>query len=60
MLGYLAVRCCLAAFFAARGVAEIGWRIELLSWLAFAGYTIFIGLRWANSKILRRTQQTIE
>jgi len=48
MITYLAARLSLAIF----GIAEIGWRIEMLCWLAFAMYAIFVGGRWVVSKTL--------
>jgi hypothetical protein len=52
MLAYLIVRFGFAAgFLIAHGVAAIGWRVQLLSWLAFGVYTTVLCLRWALSKI---------
>jgi hypothetical protein len=51
MAAYLAVRFGFAALLMVHGVADIGWRIEVLSWLAFGVYAIVVFLRWVFSKI---------
>jgi hypothetical protein len=51
MVVYLATRFGFAVFLLAHGVAAIGWRIEVLSWLAFGVYMVAVCLRWALSKI---------
>jgi hypothetical protein len=60
MMVYLVTRFGFAVFLLAHGVAAIGWRIEVLSWLAFGVYTIVICLRWALSKthLLRAKAET--
>ena len=47
---YLATRFGFAVFLSAHGVAAIGWRIEVVSWLTFGVYLIVVCLRWAFSK----------
>lgn len=56
MAAYLAVRFGFAVLLTVHGVAQIGWRIEVLAWLAFGVYAIVVGLRWALTRArLRRT-----
>jgi len=47
---YLGARGGFAVFLPFGNVAQIGWRIEVLSWLAFAGYAIFLVSRWGFVK----------
>jgi len=51
MMAYLAARVGFGALLTVHGVAEIGWRVEVLSWLAFGVYASVVCLRWAFSKI---------
>jgi len=60
MMVYLATRFGFAVFLLAHGVAAVGWRIEVLSWLAFGVYMVVVCLRWALSKthLLRAKAET--
>ena len=47
---YLVVRLGFALLSTVPGVADIGWRVEVLFWIAFIVYLIAARLRWAVSK----------
>ena len=51
---YLVTRIGFAACLLVRGVAGIGWRVEVLSWMAFGVYAIVAGLCWLFSKARSR------
>jgi len=51
MITYLAVRFGLATLLVVPGVRDVGWRIEVIAWLAFGLYAIVLSSRWAFSKI---------
>jgi hypothetical protein len=50
MAAYIVVRFGFAAFLLVHGVAEIGWRVEVLAWWAFVVYGIVLALRWILSR----------
>lgn len=50
MIAYLAARLIFAFLLRAHGIANAGWRIEVLYWLGFGGYTVFCVVRWMLSK----------
>jgi hypothetical protein len=50
MVAYLMVRFGFAAFLLVHGVADIGWRVEVLAWWAFVVYGIVVALRWILSR----------
>jgi hypothetical protein len=54
LVTYLAVRVGFTAFLFLHGAAAIGWRFEVLSWMAFGAYVVVLALRRLYSKTLLR------
>jgi hypothetical protein len=51
MMAYLVTRFGFAVLLTWHRVADVGWRVEVLFWLAFVVYAVIIWLRWAFSKL---------
>ena len=58
MLAFLGLRIGLAALLWLRNVAEIGWRLEVIAWMAFLVYLVAIAVRGGVSFLRKATGWT--